>query len=136
MKLFMILFIFFTTSAFAMKCDCEVRVFSPVTGSHQMDSTPLKVFTLETYDSYRVKNQVRCRDMCLRTFEEDLPTERMTALLLLHSAKLIREGLLGFNCTGLTTVKYPVRVKANLGRLNLGNVADQVYTVNHEEQCF
>lgn len=136
MKLFMILFIFFTTSAFAMKCDCEVRVFSPVTGSHQMDSTPLKVFTLETYDSYRVKNQLRCRDMCLKTFEEDLPTERMTALLLLHSARLIREGVLGYNCTGLTTVKYPVRVKANLGRLNLGNVADQVYTVNHEEQCF
>ncbi len=136
MKLFMILFIFWPPSALAMTCDCEVRVFSPVTGSHQMDSTPLKVFTLETYDSYRVKNQVRCRDMCLRTFEEDLPTERMTALLLLHSARLIREGVMGYNCTGLTTVKYPVRVKANLGRLNLGNVADQVYTVNHEEQCF
>ena len=136
MKLFMILFIFWTTSALAMKCDCEVRVFSPVTGSHQMDSTPLKVYTLETYDTYRVKNQIRCRDMCLKTFEEDLPTERMTALLLLHSARLIREGVLGYNCTGLTTVKYPVRVKANLGRLNLGNVADQVYTVNHEQECF
>ena len=101
-----------------------------------MDSTPLKTYTLETYDSYRVKNQLRCRDLCLKTFEEDLPTERMSALLLLHSARLIREGLLGYNCTGLSTMKYPVRVKANLGRLNLGNVADQVYVVNHEEQCF
>lgn len=136
MKIVVTLFIFWTTSAFAMKCDCEVRVFSPLTGSHQMDSTPLKIYTLETYDSYRVKNQLRCRDLCLKTFEEDLPTERMTALLLLHSARLIREGVAGYNCTGLTNMKYPVRVKASLGKLSLGNVADQVYAVNHEEQCF
>ncbi len=136
MRYLLALFFFVSVNAFAMKCDCEVRVYSPMTGSYQMDSTPLKTYTLETYDSYRVKNQLRCRDLCLKTFEEDLPTERITALLLLHSARLIREGLLGYNCTGLSTLKYPVRVKASLGRLNLGNVADQVYVVNHEEQCF
>lgn len=136
MRYLVALLFFGTLNAFAMKCDCEVRVYSPMTGSYQMDSTPLKSYTLETYDSHRVKNQLRCRDLCLKTFEEDLPTERMTALLLLHSARLIREGLLGYNCTGLSTLKYPVRVKASLGRLNLGNVADQVYVVNHEEQCF
>lgn len=136
MKAFLVLILFWSASALAMKCDCEVRVYSPLTGSHQMDSTPLKTYTLETYDTYRVKNQYRCRELCQSTFEEDLPTERMRALLLIHSARLIREGLLGFNCTGLTTVKYPVRVKASLGKLNLGNVADQVYVVNHEEECF
>lgn len=136
MKLLISISVFWMMNAFAMKCDCEVRVFSPITGSHQMDSTPLKTYTLETYDSYRVKNQLRCRDLCLKTFEEDLPTERMTALLLLHSARVIREGLLGYNCTGLTNLKYPVRVKASLGKLSLGNVADQTYAVNHEEPCF
>ena len=74
--------------------------------------------------------------MCLRVFEDDLPNDRMTALLMLHSARLIKEGQLGYNCTGLTTLKYPVRVKASMGKLNLGTVADQVYVVNHEEQCF
>lgn len=136
MKVIMALFFLLSVNAFAMKCDCEVRVYSPMTGSHQMDSTPLKTYALETYDTYRVKNQYRCRELCQKTFEEDLPTERMRALLLIHSARLIREGLLGFNCTGLTTVKYPVRVKASLGKLNLGNVADQMYVVNHEELCF
>lgn len=136
MKLILIFFSLWSFGALAMKCDCEVRVYSPMTGSYQMDSTPLKTFTLETYDTYRVKNQMRCRDMCLKTFEENLPVERMTALLIIHSSRLIREGLLGYNCTGQTTVKYPVRVKASLGKLNLGNVADQVYVVNHEEQCF
>ncbi len=136
MKIFVLMSLFWSVSTFAMKCDCEVRVFSPTTGSYQMDSTPLKVYNLETYDSYRVKNQISCRDTCLKTFEEDLPVERMTALLTIHSARLIREGVLGYNCTGLTTLKYPVRVKANLGNLNLGNVSDQVYVVNHEEPCF
>lgn len=123
-------------SAFALKCDCEVRVHSPLSGSHQMDFTPLKSYKLETYDSYRVSNQYRCRKLCLDAFEEDLPTDRMRALLILHSDRLIREGLLGYNCTGLTTLKYPVRVKAALGKLNLGSVADQTYVVNHERECF
>lgn len=136
MRIFFVLILIWSTSALAMKCDCEVRVFSPTTGSFKLDSTPLKTYTLETYDSYRVKNQYRCRDLCLKTFEEDLPHERMSALLMLHSARLIREGVQSYNCTGLTTLKYPVRVKASLGKLNLGNVADQVYVVNHEEQCF
>jgi hypothetical protein len=136
MKLLLALILVYSTSAFAMKCDCEVRVHSPMKGSHQMDWTPLKTYTLETYDSYRVKNQYRCRDMCQEAFEEDLPTERMRALLLLHTARLIREGLIGYNCTGLTTMKYPVRVKASLGKLSLGTVADQMYVVNHEKECF
>jgi hypothetical protein len=136
MRILFVMIFLWSPFVFAMKCDCEVRVYSPMTGSYQMDSTPLKIYTLETYDSYRVKNQYKCRDMCLKTFEDDLPHERMHALLLIHSAKLIREGALGYNCTGLTTVKYPVRVKASLGKLNLGNVADQMYVVNHEEACF
>lgn len=136
MKLILVLLILLSGNALAIKCDCEVRVYSPMSGSHQMDWTPLKTYTLETHDNYRVYNQVRCRDMCQKTFEEDLPTERMRALLLLHSARIIREGLQGYNCTGLTTLKYPVRVKASLGRLNLGAVVDQMYVVNHEEECF
>ncbi len=136
MRIFFGIILLWSVNAIAMKCDCEVRVFSPTTGSYQLDSTPLKSYTLETYDSYRVKNQYRCRNLCLKTFEDDLPHERMSALLMIHSARLIREGVQGHNCTGLTTLKYPVRVKASLGKLNLGNVADQIYVVNHEEQCF
>lgn len=136
MKAFLALLLLWSMNAFALRCDCEVRVSPPLTGSNQMDYTPLKKYTLETYDTYKVKNQYRCRDMCLRTFEDDLPSDRMKALLMLHSARLIKEGVLGYNCTGLTTLKYPVRVKASMGKLNLGNVIDQVYVVNHEEECF
>lgn len=120
----------------AISCDCEVRVFSPMTGSHRMNSSVLKVYELDEYSSYSLKNRKQCRKLCLERFQEDMPSERLSALLLTYSQKLIEEGLLGYNCTGLTNFTYPVRVKATLGNLGLGNVADVRQVVVHEERCF
>lgn len=122
--------------AFALGCDCEVRVYPPTTASHQMAPTTLKEYQLEEFSTYSAKNQVLCKKSCERAFQEDMPSKRLNALLITHGQKLIREGALGFNCTGLTTIKYPVRVKASLGELGLGNVADTVQVVTHEEECF
>jgi hypothetical protein len=60
----------------------------------------------------------------------------VNALLIKYSKNLIDEKIVGHNCTGLTTLKYPVRVKASLGKLGLGNVIDQTHVINHEEVCF
>jgi len=65
-----------------------------------------------------------------------MPGDRLRALLLTYTQGLIAERAVGFNCTGLTTLKYPVRVKASLGKLGLGNVSDTIEIVNHEELCF
>ena len=43
---------------------------------------------------------------------------------------------LSHNCTGFTTLKFPVRVKAKLGPMGLGNVVDLIQVVNHEQLCF
>lgn len=125
-----------SSSALAISCDCEVRVFTPMTGSHRMSSTVLKLYELDEYSSYSVKNRNQCRQLCQERFQEDMPSERLGALLLTYSQKLIEEGLLGYNCTGLTNFTYPVRVKASLGNLGLGNVADIRQVVVHEERCF
>jgi hypothetical protein len=50
--------------------------------------------------------------------------------------QLIDQKVVGFNCTGLTNLKYPVRVKARLAENGLGNVADIVQVISHEEVCF
>jgi hypothetical protein len=137
MKLIFTLLIgFLAMKAFAIGCDCEVRVYSPIAGSHMMPPNSLKVYELEEFSSYAVKNQYACRKSCLERYEEDMPSERLHALLLLFSQRLISEKLVGYNCTGLTTLKYPVRVKASLGKLGLGNVADNIHVVTHEEVCF
>lgn len=127
---------YWSFAAFAVNCDCEVRVYSPMTGSYQVPATSFKTYQLDEYGSYGVRNQLACKESCLKEFQEDMPISRMNALLLTYSQKMIEEKALGYNCTGLTTLKYPVRVKASLGAIGLGNVVDQIYVVNHEEVCF
>ena len=136
MKLIALVFLFLSFSAFAIPCNCEIVVQSPTMGPNKHEPNPLKSYDLESYDTYRVKNQWACRNACLEAFNHDMPTKRMNALLIKYSKNIIDERVLGHNCTGLTTLKYPVRVKASLGKLGLGNVIDQTYVVNHEEICF
>lgn len=127
---------YWSFAAFAINCDCEVRAYSPMTGSYQAAPVPIKTYQLEEFGTYSAKNQLRCKELCLEEFEKDMSVAQLNSLLLEHSKTLIEEKSLGYNCTGLTTLKYPVRVKASLGRLGLGNVHDRVYVVQHEEVCF
>jgi hypothetical protein len=131
-----LLFLLFSTSLSAATCDCEVRVYHPTTASQKIKSAVMMDFKLETFDSYSVKNQRHCRALCLKKFREDLPSSRLSALLQTLSQRLIEEGVVGYNCTGLTTFRYPLRVKAYLGRMSLGNVEDRMEVVTHEEACF
>jgi hypothetical protein len=126
----------FAVNAFALNCDCEVRIYSPTTGSYKMTPNSFKTYELEEFSSYHVKNQLACRELCLEKFEQDMPSDRVNALLMSYAQSLISEGAVGYNCTGLTTMKFPVRVKASLGRLGLGNVSDTVRVVTHEQLCF
>lgn len=123
-------------AAMAIPCDCEVRVHPPLTGPHEVGMNVIQTYELEEFSSYNVKNQKACRQSCLEEFRKDMPAQRLNALLLTYSEQLISGKVIGYNCTGLTTLKYPVRVRAKLGNLGLGNVADLVQVISHEEQCF
>lgn len=127
---------FWSFAVFAIPCDCEVRVHTPLTGSHQMAPVVIKKYELEEFSSYAPKNIRQCRESCLAEFQKDMPSDRLNALLVTYSMQLIDQKAVGFNCTGLTTLKYPVRVKAKLAQNGLGNVADIVQVVSHEEICF
>ena len=134
--LVLILFLLLPLSAFAINCNCAVKVYSPTTGSHQQPYTVLKTYEANEFSSYQVKNQWACRKSCEEKFQDDLPSDRLSSLLILYTQKLIEERTLGYNCTGLTTLKFPVRVRAKLGKLALGNVVDIVQVINHEQVCF
>lgn len=127
---------FWSMAAFAIPCDCEVRVHSPMTGSHKMEPVVIKTYQLEEFSSINAKNIRECRESCASEYQKDMPAERLNALLITYSMQLIEQKALGYNCTGLTTLKYPVRVKAKLASNGLGNVADVIQVINHEEICF
>jgi hypothetical protein len=136
MKVILVLFLLLPLSAFAINCNCAVKVYSPTTGSHQQPYTVFKTYEANEFSSYQVKNQWACRKSCEEKFQDDLPSDRLSSLLILYTQKLIEERTLGYNCTGLTTLKFPVRVRAKLGKLALGNVVDIVQVINHEQVCF
>lgn len=127
---------FWSLAAFAIPCDCEVRVHTPLTASHQLEPVIIKTYTLEEYSTYARRNINQCRQTCLEEFQKDMPADRLSALLITYGQELIGKKQVGFNCTGLTTLKFPVRVRARLGSQGLGNVADLVQVVSHEEVCF
>jgi hypothetical protein len=127
---------FWSFAVFAIPCDCEVRVHTPLTGSQQMSPVVIKKYELEEFSSFAPKNIRQCRESCLAEFQKDMSSERLNALLVTYSMQLIDQKVVGYNCTGLTTLKYPVRVKAKLAQNGLGNVADIIQVVSHEEICF
>jgi hypothetical protein len=134
--LFILLTLLWSISAFALSCDCEVMIYAPLTGSHSLPPTTLKTYEQEEFNAHTPKSHLKCRESCEKRFQEDMTHDKLTALLLLYSSKLIDEKVLGYNCTGLTNLKYPVRVKAILGSRSLGNVADFVHSANFEQSCF
>ncbi len=101
-----------------------------------MEPVTIKTYQLEEFSSFAKKNIQQCRQSCLSEFQKDMPTQRLNALLVTYSMQLIEQKAVGYNCTGLTTLKYPVRVKAKLADAGLGNVADVIQVINHEEVCF
>lgn len=126
----------FSLSVFSIPCDCEVRVYGPMTGSEKMESYQLKLYELDDYSTYSIKNQRACRSLCEKEFEENMPVAKLKEELLKYTETLIQERSVGYNCTGLTTLKYPVRVKASLGEMGLGNVSDTIQVINYEKPCF
>jgi hypothetical protein len=122
--------------ALAIPCDCEVRVHSPLTASLQIQPLIIKTYELEEYSNFSQKNINQCRQTCQNEFQKDMPADRLSALLLTYTQELIEKKQVGYNCAGLTTLKFPVRVRAKLGNRGLGNVSDLVQVVSHEEVCF
>jgi hypothetical protein len=120
----------------ALHCDCHVLAFAPLSGKHKFPPLTLKKLKLDSYDDYSASSLISCRNSCSQVLEKQMNVENLNALLSAYTQNLIETNTLGYNCTGLTTVKFPVRVKAKLGNLSLGNVADEIHVINHEQICF
>jgi len=110
--------------------------FAPISGSHSIPPNVLRKFQLDSYDDDSVRSQRLCRQSCSQAVETKLSSTNLTSLLLAYSQELIEKNAIGYNCTGLTTLKFPVRVKAKLGSMALGNVSDSIQVINHEKMCF
>ncbi len=132
----MLLVLVFPSFLLALDCDCQVTAFSPLTGSVASSPHVLEFYKLESFSKNTESSQALCRNLCLRKFHQELPVERLGEVLKALSETLIDQRAVGYNCTGLTTLKFPIRVKASLGKTGLGNVEDFIQVINLESSCF
>ena len=126
----------FPPNILAIDCDCFVSVFSPLTGSLAETPHILEKYRLESFSRNTQRAQVLCRESCLEKFHQELPSERLDEILKDYSKDLIRKRVVGYNCTGPTTFKFPIRVKASLGKAGLGNVENFIQVTRIEKSCF
>ncbi len=134
--LFLIFTMLWSSQILAIHCDCEVYVLPPTSGSHSIPIKKLAVFEIDEFSSYSTKSQFSCRNFCRQEVEEKLSSSDLTKKLNDYSAYLAEKSLIGYSCSGLTTLKYPIKVKAVLGKKGLGSVADFIQVVNYSQNCF
>lgn len=125
-----------SVNGFAFYCDCRLLIFSPLTGSHRLDSVEYKSYTLETFSKINDNTKNACRLSCSEKFNANFKSDDFYSIVYRHAEELIQSGAIGYNCTGQTTLKFPVKIKASLGHVPLGNVADFIQVVTYEKSCF
>jgi hypothetical protein len=135
MKLIFFFIFLIPLSAYSIQCDCEVRIYGPLTGPQTLGIKILKVFELEEFNRHSLSNHDLCRESCVKTFEKEVTSKRLKFELLNYSQELIEKNIIGYNCSGLTTLKFPIRTKAFLGGKGLGNVSDFIEVVSFEKAC-
>jgi len=134
--LFLIVMMLWSSQILAIHCDCEVYVSPPTSGPHSIPVKKLTVFEIHEFSTYSKKSQLSCRSLCGQEVEENLSSSDLTRQLKDYSANLVENNLIGYSCTGFTTLKYPIKVKAVLGKKGLGSVADFIQVVNYSHNCF
>jgi hypothetical protein len=134
-KALLLLIIFWIGPVFAIPCDCEVRALAPLTGSHKMSPVILKTYELEEFSSFAKASSKKCQSSCLREFQRDMTQDHLIGLLETYSSQLNEEKSIGVNCTGETTLKFPIKVKAKLGKKGLGLVTSFIQVIHFNQSC-
>ena len=137
MKIILLLSLLISShAALAYTCQCVIEVYPPVTASHAI---PLES---KIYDEGREFGKLSkvtyqaCLMDCRESAHNDYSYPQLQQIVQKQTVKLIEKAKIGHNCTGQTTLKYPVRFKANLGPIALGNIREEMVIIQHEEQCF
>lgn len=137
MKFVLSAFLFMMSAqTLAYTCQCSIEVYPPTTGSHSIPISS-KVFD-EGREFGRISkaSYQACYQDCKEASVETFPYPQLQQVAYQQSVKLIQNDEVGYNCTGPTTFKYPVRFKAMLGPISLGNVRQELVIVHHEQKCF
>ena len=127
---FLFIYLFLIFSVHAYDCDCSVFVYPSQTGSHDLGIHQIERYRLQTFSRLSHHHFKLCRKSCADEFYEKMGEDKLNLILIDHSQQLILDKKIGYNCSGASNFKYPIRVKASLGGFNIGNVVDIIKVVS------
>ncbi len=123
-----------TAPAWALECACEVYAFPPLTASHRIP--PHLVGDVDA--GVQEDNQLdptlcrtRCQELSRNEYDATMLKERIAPWV----DQLAADGTVGRNCTGPTTFKVPVRVRARLGAATLGIAREDMVFLHRQIAC-
>jgi len=116
-------------------CACEVTALSPMRASQSVLPRQVGRFLGREFG----EREVGAADVCLRECRRDAlgkyPRALLEAELVPWAEELASEGAHGRICSGPTTFKIPVHVKAQLGDRPLGIAHRTVVFLHREQNC-
>lgn len=107
-----------------------------MTSSQKIENHVVTQFRGKYYGEYAVGAVKECRSDCAYIAQRDYDEDRLKQLLLPWVSELVEYGQAGYNCTGPTTFKVPVRVRASLGNRRLGITRESMIFLHREKSCF
>ena len=133
---FVVLGFMISAVAEANYCMCQVVAVAPMEGSHKVENHIVAEFEGKFYGNYDYGAVRNCRSDCAIIGQRRYDEETLKDKLLPWVDELVAYGFNGYNCTGPTTFKVPVRIRASLGRRTLGIARQQMIFIHRERSCF
>ncbi len=116
-------------------CHCEVRVANPLPGLTKPEAKLLSQFKASYQGDFALESQKQCLIDCRENVWSRYPTATLDEMLRPWLIQLLDQQVVGKNCTGETTLKIPLRVRARLNQHAIGNALDIIHITHIKRSC-
>lgn len=134
MKTWILLLVLSAPAAMAVECRCDVFALPPLTASHNLPPHDLGGFS-GVEQATKMGDPALCRQDCrlgaMKEYEQAFLKERLRPWV----DQLVADGSAGRNCTGPTTFKIPVRVRASLDARSVGIAHQDMVFLHQSYDC-
>jgi hypothetical protein len=136
MRSIFILCILFSRLAWSSTCECHLNAFSPIHGNTFSYKDKVMTFIGNYHGAINVKSVHGCRQECVEMMRDKVDSDDLLVELKLRAQKMVDEETIGYNCTGTTTFKFPIEMRAYIGDRSLGSTYKSLEIVHVEKKCF
>lgn len=136
MKWAMVAILTTSVSAWANYCQCQLYAVAPLSASNKTETHTIGELRGKYYGIVTARTARECRQDCAVLAQTKYDEETLQEKLTPWVDELVSSGLAGHNCTGPTSFKIPVRVRAVLENRSLGIARQEMIFIHRNRNCF